>query len=77
MGYLGYYSGTKEAFIPNEEVMAVFDSAIKVGDWTKIREALNNSEALLRATWEREEEKVAEVIEKSHQDYAFIINYNK
>ena len=76
MGYLGYDSGAKEAFIPNEEVRAVFDSAIKVGDWTEIREALNNSEALLRSTWERDEEKVAEAIEKSHQDFSSIINYN-
>ena len=36
MGYLGYDSETTEAFVPNEEVREVFESAVKVGDWTDI-----------------------------------------
>ena len=51
MGYLGYDTRTAEAFIPNEEVREVFSSAIKVGDWTEIAEALRGSDELLKATW--------------------------
>ena len=58
MGYLGYDTRTAEAFIPNEEVREVFSSAIKVGDWTEIAEALRGSDELLEATWAGDEEKV-------------------
>lgn len=76
MGYLGFDSRTNETYIPNEEVREVFSSAIKVGKWEEIAEALRNSEELLEATWNYDEEKVATMIEKSHQDYASILEYN-
>lgn len=76
MGYLGYDTRTNEAYIPNEEVREVFDSAIKVGNWEDIIDALRNSDSLLQATWEGDEEKVAAIVSKSHQDYASILEYN-
>ena len=76
MGYLGYDSDSQKAFIPNREVAEVFESAIAVGDWTDIQDALDNADALLEATWNMDEKKVAETIKKSHQDYASIIKYH-
>ncbi len=76
MGYLGYDAQKKAAFIPNREVREVFESAIKVGDWVELREALRHSDELLRATSAGDGKKVAEAIEKSHQDYASIIAYH-
>lgn len=76
MGYLGYDVRTEEAYIPNEEVREVFSSAIKVGDWTEIAEALRGSDELLKATWAGDAEKVAVTIEKSHQDYTSILEYH-
>ena len=76
MGYLGYDVTTGEAFIPNEEVREVFESAIEAGDWIDVQEALGHSDALLKATWSGEEKKVAEEISRSQQDYASIINFN-
>ena len=76
MGYLGYDPESGEAFVPNEEVREVFESAVKVGDWTEVQDALRSSDALLKATWAGDEKKVAEVISKSQQDYASIINFN-
>ena len=76
MGYLGYDPETGEAFVPNEEVREVFESAVKVGDWTDVQDALRSSDALLKSTWAGDEKKVAEVISKSQQDYASIINFN-
>ncbi len=76
MGYLGYDLETGESFVPNEEVREVFESAVKVGDWTDVQDALRSSDALLKATWARDEKKVAEVIGRSQQDYASIINFN-
>jgi hypothetical protein len=47
-----------------------------VGDWTDVQDALRSSDALLKATWAEDEKKVAEVISRSQQDYASIINFN-
>ena len=76
MGYLGYDTETGEAFIPNEEVRDVFESAVRVGDWTDIQDALEHSDALLKATWEGDTKRIAETIAKSQQDYASIINFH-
>ena len=76
MGYLGYDTETGEAFIPNEEVRAVFESAVEVGDWTDIQDALDHSDQLLRATWEGDTKRIAETIAKSQQDYASIISFH-
>lgn len=76
MGYLGYDTETGEAFIPNEEVRDVFESAVRVGDWTDIQDALDHSDALLKATWEGDTKRIAETIAKSQQDYASIINFH-
>ena len=51
MGYLGYDPKTKKAFIPNEEVRDVFESAIKVGDWKDISDALRNR-SIAKIMWE-------------------------
>ncbi len=56
MGYLGYDPQTEKAFIPNEEVSEVFSSAIKVGDWKEIAEAIRKLDELLKATWAGDEE---------------------
>ena len=76
MGYLGYDPATKSAFIPNEEVRDVFESAIKVGDWNDVSDALRKSDKLLKATWENDSGKVAEIIAASHQDYTSILEYH-
>ncbi|MBE5870096.1 MAG: hypothetical protein E7294_02365 [Lachnospiraceae bacterium] len=76
MGYLGYDVRTGKAFIPNEEVREVFNSAIKVGDWKDISDALRNSDAVLEATWQKDGDKVAQMIAKSHQDYTSILEYH-
>ena len=76
MGYLGYDPATKNAFIPNEEVRDVFESAIKVGEWNDICDALRKSDGLLRATWDCDSDKVAEEIAASHQDYTSILEYH-
>lgn len=76
MGYLGYNPAAKCAFIPNEEVRDIFESAIKVGDWNDISDALRKSDGLLKATWNMDSDKVAAIIEASHQDYTSILTYH-
>ncbi len=66
LGYLGYESGSKELFVPNKEVLDVFKSSTKSRDWTVTFRALQNSEKLLKATWNCDEETVAELLEAAH-----------
>ena len=66
LGYLGYLMDTKEVFIPNKEVMDVFRSSTKSSDWAMTFRALQNSRKLLEATWNCDEETVAELIESAH-----------
>ncbi len=76
MGYLGYDSYKREAFIPNREVAEVFEAAIKTGDWDDVGNSLRRSDELLKATWDMDERKVEDEIASSHQDYASIINFS-
>ena len=66
LGYLGYDRDTREVFIPNQEVLQVFRSSTKSRDWTMTFRALQNSRRLLEATWNCDEETVAELIEAAH-----------
>ncbi len=66
LGYLSYDRENKEVFIPNKEVMDVFKSSTKSREWTMTFRALQNSRSLLEATWNFDEEKVAELIEAAH-----------
>ena len=43
---------TKEVYIPNEEVRSAFVRAIKKGNWNYVIRAINESDNLLKATWQ-------------------------
>ena len=67
LGYLGFDNKTKEAFIPNKEVLDVFRSSTKNSrDWTVTFRALQNSKKLLEATWNCDKKTVAELLEAAH-----------
>lgn len=46
LGYLGYDSETKKAFIPNREILGEFENAMSTGGWTEIMHILKSSEKL-------------------------------
>lgn len=73
-GYLGYDQNYDEVYIPNKEVVDSFSRAISQLSW-KEAEIIKNSQELLKATWNMDEEKVAQYIEKAHQ-LVSIIQYN-
>ena len=52
LGYLAYRADTKEVYIPNEEVRSAFVRAIKKGNWNYVIRAINESDNLLKATWQ-------------------------
>lgn len=76
LGYLGYDSGTEEAFIPNKEIIREFENAMSVGGWPEVMRVLKASEKLLEDTLNGDEESVAEGLDKAHTEIASILTYN-
>ncbi|MBR4208236.1 MAG: AAA family ATPase [Lachnospiraceae bacterium] len=66
LGYLCYDNRTKEAYIPNREILDEFKTSTKSEEWTYTFKAFKKSQDLLKATWECDEEKVAELLEWFH-----------
>lgn len=76
LGYLAYDRDKKEVYVPNEEVRTAFANAVSSTDWTPVLEAMQRSERLLIATWNRDEEAVAKGMELVHMANASILEYN-
>lgn len=66
LGYLGYDDRTQEVFIPNREILDEFKTSTKSSEWTDTIQSFKRSQELLNATWNCEEEKVAELMEMFH-----------
>lgn len=77
LGYLAYDEVNKEAFIPNQEVSEKLSLAIRKSNWEFFSEAISQSEDLLHAAWNCEEEKVAQAVELFHDKNSSIWSYNQ
>ncbi|MBR1743901.1 MAG: PD-(D/E)XK nuclease domain-containing protein, partial [Lachnospiraceae bacterium] len=76
LGYLTCDFDTKEVWIPNQEVAGEFVTSIRVLGWREVVDALKESDELLLATINGEEDAVAEILEKIHQNETSIMAYN-
>lgn len=77
LGYLGYDSVKKEAFIPNKEIIEEFENAMSVGGWSEVMAVLKSSEKLLEATLRGDAKAVAEGLDLAHTEVASILTYNE
>ncbi|WP_296879961.1 AAA family ATPase, partial [Thomasclavelia sp.] len=75
LGYLGYSYSNQVCYIPNKEVIDSFVNSIRNSDWKETTKAVLNSQKLLEATWNQDEEMVAKYIEEAHLDTS-ILTYN-
>lgn len=66
LGYLGYDDERGEVFIPNREILDEFKTSTKGREWVSTFKAFETSLELLEATWNADEEKVAELVEDAH-----------
>jgi ribosomal protein S8 len=76
LGYLAYDQINKEAYVPNEEVRSAFAATVTRTDWTPVIEAMKKSERLLKLTWNKEADEVAECISEVHMNNTSILQYN-
>lgn len=66
LGYLSYDGKNREVFIPNKEVLDEFRTSTKSEEWLDTFTSFKKSQKLLDATWNCNEEKVAELLEWFH-----------
>ena len=66
LGYLGFDDERSEVFIPNREILDEFKTSTKGREWVSTFKAFETSLELLEATWNGDEEKVAELVEDAH-----------
>lgn len=76
LGYLGYDAETKQAFIPNKEIIGEFENVMSVGGWSEVMRVLKASEKLLEDTLRCDAESVAEGLDRAHTEVASILTYN-
>lgn len=76
LGYLGYDQSRKNAFVPNEEIRQELMLAVESRAWNEMQLFEQESESLLDATLDMNGDAVAEQIEKIHNEYVSVIQYN-
>ncbi|MFG6333671.1 MAG: ATP-binding protein [Lachnospiraceae bacterium] len=76
LGYLSYDADCQRVFIPNEEVKSEFVNAMEDAGWEYVVSAIRASDKLLIATWNMDEETVANGIESVHLANTSILTYN-
>lgn len=76
LGYLAYDQDHQRAFVPNEEIRQELSRAVRRKKWNEMLEFSRASEELLEATLDLDTRAVAEKIEKIHEKYVSVIQYN-
>ena len=76
LGYLSFDWKKNVCYVPNYEVALELTNAVETTDWTPVIRALRQSEDLLNATLEGDEEAVAKGIEAAHDENTSILSYN-
>lgn len=66
LGYLGFDIDTKKVFIPNNEILDEFKNSTESVEWIDTFKSFGKSQELLKATWDIDENKVAEILEWFH-----------
>ena len=76
LGYLAFDRKESAVFIPNSEIRGEFHNAIIGEQWKDVVGALEQSERLLRATWNEDSETVSEIMDAVHSENTSILTYN-
>ncbi|MDO4796775.1 MAG: AAA family ATPase [Coriobacteriales bacterium] len=76
LGYLCYDAATGTARVPNEEVRAELRQAVAQSRHPEVARIVRESDALLRATWDLDEDAVAAGVARAHDDGCAPVFYN-
>lgn len=75
-GYLAYDATTGTARVHNEEVRAELTRAVSESRHTEVARIVRESDALLRATWDMDDDEVAKAISAAHDHGCAPVFYN-
>lgn len=76
LGYLTYDMAKGMARVPNQEVAGEFVNCIEDGGWESVAHAIAESESLMQALVARDGNRVAELVERAHEENSSILKYN-
>ena len=76
LGYLSYDRVRRECYVPNWEVAGELSNAVEDSGWKTVIDALEQSERLLQATLDGDEEAVARGVDAAHDEHTSILSYN-
>jgi hypothetical protein len=76
LGYLSFNWRKNECYVPNYEVAGELSNAVEDTGWERVVKALRQSEKLLQATLDGDEEAVARGVDAAHDENTSILSYN-
>jgi hypothetical protein len=76
LGYLTYDWDKEECYIPNKEVSSDMVNAVEESRWNVVTDAIKQSEQLLQAVIDGDEEAVAQGVDAAHDENTSILSYN-
>ena len=76
LGYLSFNWRKNECYVPNYEVAGELSNSVEDTGWEHVVKALRQSEKLLQATLDGNEEAVAQGVDATHDENTSILSYN-
>lgn len=76
LGYFAYDADTQEAYVPNKEIREIFYRYMEMNQNDSLSVFLNHSKEALSAVLGAEQERVAALVQKVHDDFIPSIEYN-
>lgn len=76
LGYFAYDADTEEAYVPNKEIREIFYRYMENNQNDSLSAFLKYSREALQAVLGFEQERVAELVQKVHNDFVSSIEYN-
>ena len=76
LGYLAYDENEEKVSIPNDEIKSEFVRALKNGNKKELIKAIQKSNKLLDATWNMDEDTVAQLVDEMHSEITAPTFYN-
>jgi hypothetical protein len=76
LGYLSFNWRKSECYVPNHEVAGELSNAVEDTGWEHVVKALRQSEKLLQATLNGDEEAVTRLVDVAHDENTSILSYN-
>lgn len=76
LGYLAFEQDTSQVYIPNAEIQGEFNNAVEGEHWADVVKLIQDSDKLLKATWDMDADTVAEMIDNVHMNNTSILSYN-